>query len=196
MLTIQLPSLIRTGPPPTILTCLWTKHEVFVPSSVKRNEKTKWGVTQKFIRTPKNTQMHKCVFEIIFQLFQLKQKNISWKSAQLNNTWKTWLPFCGRLLCEGSPKKEGKGKKAYFCSKQWIGMRNEKKDVVTNDGCLEYNLSESVYEVFSIGLVLIQHVGPIRPAQHWSLTYTCECVCDRDRGSADSPSHLDFTLFN
>jgi len=45
MLTIQLPSLIGTGPPPTILTCLWTKHDVFVTSSVKRNEKTKWAQT-------------------------------------------------------------------------------------------------------------------------------------------------------
>jgi len=36
------------------------------------------------------------------------------------------------------------------------------------DGCLEYNLSESVCEVFSTGLVLVQHehVGPVRPAQH------------------------------
>ncbi len=42
----------------------------------------------------------------------------------------------------------------------------KKKDVVTSDGCLEYHLSESVCEVFSIGLVLVQHVGPVRPEQH------------------------------
>lgn len=66
MLTIQLPPLIGTGPPPTILTCLWTKHDVFVTSSVKRNEKTKWGGTHEFVRIQKNIQMHKCVYEIIF----------------------------------------------------------------------------------------------------------------------------------
>ncbi len=145
MLTIQLPSLIRTGPPPTILTCLWTKHEVFVPPSVKRNEKTKWGVTQKFIRKQKkhtNAQMS----------FWNNLSNVIWsKRISAGNLHSLMTQerydylFVADCYAEGSPKEEGNRKKAYFCSKQWIGMRNEKKDVVTSDGCLEYHLSESVW---------------------------------------------------